>query len=82
MESCVVKVAELRKRFPQKDIQVDGGVGPGTIGCCARAGTSRHPHLRSSLTEIDRLERDRSGNSHLRSDGSSSRHFFHAQHRL
>lgn len=39
MESCVVKVQELRTRFPHKDIQVDGGVGPGTVGCCARAGT-------------------------------------------
>lgn len=38
MPECVVKVAELRKRFPDKDIQVDGGVGPGTVGCCARAG--------------------------------------------
>lgn len=41
MQRCVPKVAELRARFPQKDIQVDGGVGPGTVGCCARAGASR-----------------------------------------
>jgi len=40
MKECVPKVAELRKRFPSKDIQVDGGVGPGTVGCCARAGES------------------------------------------
>ncbi|GAA5971034.1 hypothetical protein JCM8115_006126 [Rhodotorula mucilaginosa] len=40
MPECVVKVAELRKRFPDKDIQVDGGVGPGTVGCCARAGSN------------------------------------------
>ncbi|GAA5886815.1 hypothetical protein JCM3774_000503 [Rhodotorula dairenensis] len=40
MPECVVKVAELRRRFPNKDIQVDGGVGPGTIGCCARAGSN------------------------------------------
>lgn len=40
MPECVVKVAELRQRFPHKDIQVDGGVGPGTVGCCARAGAS------------------------------------------
>lgn len=38
MTECVPKVAELRQRFPNKDIQVDGGVGPGTVGCCARAG--------------------------------------------
>ncbi|GAA5944789.1 hypothetical protein JCM1841_001796, partial [Sporobolomyces salmonicolor] len=37
MERCIPKVAELRTRFPTKDIQVDGGVGPGTVGCCARA---------------------------------------------
>ncbi|GAA5862203.1 hypothetical protein JCM5296_007486 [Sporobolomyces johnsonii] len=40
MERCVPKVAELRTRFPTKDIQVDGGVGPGTVGCCARAGSN------------------------------------------
>ncbi|SCV74993.1 BQ2448_8022 [Microbotryum intermedium] len=40
MPECVPKVAELRTRFPKKDIQVDGGVGPGTIGCCARAGSN------------------------------------------
>ncbi|GAA5830911.1 hypothetical protein JCM3770_000984, partial [Rhodotorula araucariae] len=40
MERCVPKVAELRARFPSKDIQVDGGVGPGTVGCCARAGSN------------------------------------------
>ena len=38
MAECVPKVAELRTRFPAKDIQVDGGVGPATVGCCARAG--------------------------------------------
>jgi ribulose-phosphate 3-epimerase len=38
MKECVPKVSELRTRFPTKDIQVDGGVGPGTVGCCARAG--------------------------------------------
>lgn len=38
MKECVPKVAELRTRFPSKDIQVDGGVGPATVGCCARAG--------------------------------------------
>lgn len=38
MKECVPKVKELRERFPEKDIQVDGGVGPGTVGCCARAG--------------------------------------------
>ena len=37
---CVPKVSELRARFPDKDIEVDGGVGPKTIGVCADAGTS------------------------------------------
>lgn len=38
LERCVPKVAELRARFPEKDIEVDGGVGPKTIGVCADAG--------------------------------------------
>lgn len=38
LESCVPKVAELRARFPDKDIEVDGGVGPKTIDVCADAG--------------------------------------------
>lgn len=38
IDRCVPKVAELRARFPEKDIEVDGGVGPKTIGVCADAG--------------------------------------------
>ena len=38
MERCVPKVAELRARFPDKDIEVDGGVSPKTIDVCAQAG--------------------------------------------
>ena len=38
MERCVPKVSELRARFPEKDIEVDGGVGPKTIDVCADAG--------------------------------------------
>lgn len=38
-------MAELRARFPDKDIEVDGGVGPQTVGTCADAGTY---HFRSS----------------------------------
>ena len=34
------KVAELRRRFPGKDIEVDGGVGPKTVDACAQAGES------------------------------------------
>ncbi|KAK7059057.1 RIBULOSE-phosphate 3-epimerase [Paramarasmius palmivorus] len=40
IERCVPKVAELRARFPEKDIEVDGGVGPSTIGVCADAGSN------------------------------------------
>ena len=58
MPECVVKVAELRKRFPDKDIQVDGGVGPGTVGCCARAGALPSSSVSLSLSLFHReLER-------------------------
>jgi len=40
MPRCVPKVAELRKRFPDKDIEVDGGVSPENIGICAHAGSN------------------------------------------
>jgi len=40
LERCVPKVAELRARFPDKDLEVDGGVGPKTIAACADAGSN------------------------------------------
>ncbi|VDB99726.1 unnamed protein product [Peniophora sp. CBMAI 1063] len=40
IERCVPKVSELRARFPDKDIEVDGGVGPKTIQQCADAGSN------------------------------------------
>ncbi|KAI0033397.1 ribulose-5-phosphate 3-epimerase [Vararia minispora EC-137] len=40
LERCIPKVAELRARFPDKDIEVDGGVGPKTIQPCANAGSN------------------------------------------
>lgn len=41
MPECLEKVKELRERFGwDKDVQVDGGVGPGNICQCAQAGTS------------------------------------------
>ncbi|THG98549.1 hypothetical protein EW145_g7407 [Phellinidium pouzarii] len=40
IERCVPKVSELRARFPDKDIEVDGGVGPTTVGKCADAGSN------------------------------------------
>jgi len=46
LDRCVPKVSELRARFPDKDIEVDGGVGPKTIGACADAGMSTHRKIR------------------------------------
>jgi len=40
LDKCVPKIAELRRRFPEKDIEVDGGVGPSTIDVCANAGSN------------------------------------------
>jgi ribulose-phosphate 3-epimerase len=40
MSDCVPKIAELRARFPDMDIEVDGGVAPATIGVCADAGSN------------------------------------------
>lgn len=49
LERCVPKVAELRARFPDKDIEVDGGVGPKTVHSCAEAGTSAD----SKVTDLE-----------------------------
>jgi ribulose-phosphate 3-epimerase len=50
LERCVTKVAELRARFPDKDIEVDGGVGPKTINACADAGNYlMTPHISAIL---------------------------------
>ena len=38
MPECLEKVKDLRERFPGKNIQVDGGVGPGNVCQCAEAG--------------------------------------------
>ncbi|WVF68187.1 ribulose-phosphate 3-epimerase [Kwoniella sp. CBS 6097] len=40
MPECLEKVADLRKRFPNKNIQVDGGVGKGNACQCAKAGSN------------------------------------------
>ena len=40
MPDCLLKVTELRKRFPNKNIQVDGGVGAGNACQCAQAGSN------------------------------------------
>ncbi|KAI6047879.1 ribulose-5-phosphate 3-epimerase [Pisolithus marmoratus] len=38
LDRCVPKIAELRARFPTKDIEVDGGISPKTVQSCAEAG--------------------------------------------
>lgn len=40
MASELPKVAELRRRYPDLDIEVDGGLGPGTIDQAAEAGAN------------------------------------------
>ncbi|XP_038222925.1 ribulose-phosphate 3-epimerase [Zerene cesonia] len=40
MEDQMEKVRYLRDQYPLLDIEVDGGVGPATIGCCASAGAN------------------------------------------
>ncbi|KAJ2952249.1 hypothetical protein O0L34_g4526 [Tuta absoluta] len=40
MQDQMVKVKYLRDNYPLLDIEVDGGVGPATIECCANAGAN------------------------------------------
>ncbi|XP_059226443.1 ribulose-phosphate 3-epimerase [Stomoxys calcitrans] len=40
MADMMPKVEWLRKNYPNLDIEVDGGVGPKTIECCAKAGAN------------------------------------------
>ncbi|KAJ2920254.1 hypothetical protein MD484_g164, partial [Candolleomyces efflorescens] len=40
IERCVPKVSELRARFPEKDIEVDGGLSGKTVHVCAAAGSN------------------------------------------
>ncbi|KAJ3098878.1 hypothetical protein HDU97_003691 [Phlyctochytrium planicorne] len=40
MDSCMPKVAALRAKFPNLDIEVDGGLGPDTIDKAAAAGAN------------------------------------------
>ncbi|XP_047737382.1 ribulose-phosphate 3-epimerase-like isoform X1 [Hyalella azteca] len=40
MADMMPKVQVLRSRFPELDIEVDGGVGPDTIQLCAEAGAN------------------------------------------
>jgi hypothetical protein len=75
LERCVPKVAELRSRFPEKDIEVDGGVGLKTIDACANAGT--FPLIVSLTAELEatpREQRHRSWNRHFRRSQPRGRH--------
>ncbi|XP_045596648.1 ribulose-phosphate 3-epimerase isoform X1 [Procambarus clarkii] len=40
MGDMMTKVRFLREKFPDMDIEVDGGVGPSTIDACAEAGAN------------------------------------------
>ncbi len=40
MEAPLAKVRDLRRRFPNLNIEVDGGVAPDTIEQCAEAGAN------------------------------------------
>ncbi|KAL0882257.1 hypothetical protein ABMA27_000788 [Loxostege sticticalis] len=40
MENQMAKVQYLRENYPLLNIEVDGGVGPSTISCCANAGAN------------------------------------------
>ena len=40
MPSELPKVAALRKKYPELNIEVDGGLGPGTIDQAAEAGAN------------------------------------------
>lgn len=40
MGGMMSKVEKLRTAYPNLDIEVDGGVGPGTIDACAQAGAN------------------------------------------
>ncbi|XP_017078129.1 ribulose-phosphate 3-epimerase [Drosophila eugracilis] len=40
MADMMPKVEWLRENYPNLDIEVDGGVGPKTIACCAKAGAN------------------------------------------
>lgn len=59
IERCVPKVSELRERFPDQNIEVDGGVGPSTIDQCAHAGQ----HVPSHGTPIPSNQRRIAGSN-------------------
>ena len=40
MADMMPKVAEIRRRYPEMNIEVDGGLGPGTVDTAAEAGAN------------------------------------------
>lgn len=40
MENMMSKVKHLRTNYPSLNIEIDGGVGPANIDCCAKAGAN------------------------------------------
>lgn len=40
MADMMPKVEWLRQNYPNLNIEVDGGVGPKTIDCCAKSGAN------------------------------------------
>jgi len=67
MEECLVKVKELRARFPDKNIEVDGGVGPKTIHSCADAGMLlfKHTGRLGTDTSMNRFQCHRGGDGRV-----------------
>ena len=63
------KVKALRERYPQIDIQVDGGLGPATIEAAATARGGRHRRRVKRL----RLRRRSKGNRRAKGRGDGSR---------
>jgi ribulose-phosphate 3-epimerase len=53
MPGMMPKVEQLRAAYPTLDIEVDGGVGPGTVDVCAAAGAN----MIVSGTAVVRAER-------------------------
>lgn len=45
---CIYKIAEIRKRFPEKNIEVDGGVTLDTVKSCTDAGESFDGHRQTN----------------------------------
>ncbi|XP_017018721.1 ribulose-phosphate 3-epimerase [Drosophila kikkawai] len=56
MADMMPKVEWLRANYPNLDIEVDGGVGPKTIECCAKAGANMIVSGTAVVGAIDQAE--------------------------